>query len=60
MENGIRADLLGSKPHSNGDILSRLSRSFLFKIELATIRAKGTIAEIKIIKIIISSLSRTF
>jgi hypothetical protein len=28
-ENGIRADLLGSNPHSNGDLFSRSSISFL-------------------------------
>jgi hypothetical protein len=27
-ENGIRADLLGSKPHSKGDLFSRSSMSF--------------------------------
>lgn len=46
-ENGIRAEDLGSNPHSNGDLFSR-SENVFFEIKLAII-----ITAIEIIKIII-------
>lgn len=36
-EKGIRADLLGSKPHSKGEFFSRSKDSFL-EIEIDTVR----------------------
>jgi hypothetical protein len=61
MENGIRADLFGSKPHSKGDIFSRSVIFFLLRIEFTEIRIIGRIKPKIIIKIIISSLRfRTF
>lgn len=48
-ENGARARLFGSKPHSNGEHLSRLGRVRLDKNKEATrVRILKTLAKIKV------------
>lgn len=56
MEKGTRAELLGSNPHSKGDILSRVIMSFLLRIVLTQIRTKGRKEASIVVRIIISSL----
>lgn len=51
-ENGIRAELCGSNPHSNGVDFSKFTSIFLFKINVAIIMAEGKIAAIHIAKVI--------
>ena len=43
MENGIRAVLLGSNPHSNGEDFSRSSMDRVLRIHAARSTIKGTI-----------------
>jgi hypothetical protein len=40
VENGRRAELIGSNPHSKGDGFSRSLNSFLAKIKFTAIRAR--------------------
>ena len=51
-EKGIRAEQIGSNPHSNGEGFSRSKDSFLAIRKLATMRAEGIVtADRKIITI---------
>jgi len=52
IEKGIRAELCGSKPHSNGVLFSNLSSDFLFRIRVRIIITNGKIVAITIIKVI--------
>ena len=52
VENGSRAELIGSKPHSNGEGFSRSENSFLAREKLIKIKIKGMIM-IRGIKLII-------
>jgi hypothetical protein len=54
-ENGSRADLLGSNPHSKGEGFSRSNISFLKNRELTQIKRKGSMTVRKINNMIISS-----
>jgi len=49
MENGVRGDLFGSNPHSNGLIFSRSKILFFAKIEHIIISPIDTIIDIIII-----------
>jgi len=51
-ENGIRAELWGSKPHSNGVDFSKFTFIFLFNKNVAIIMAIGKIAAMHIAKVI--------
>lgn len=59
-EKGIRADLLGSNPHSNGELFSRSLIDFLDRIVAIVITIIGIInlINILVIKIIIIFLDR--
>lgn len=46
MENGIRAVLLGSKPHSKGEDFSRSVRDRVLRIQAASSTIEGTIRAI--------------
>lgn len=48
-ENGIRADLLGSNPHSNGDLFSRSLINFFDRVVARIITIIGIINLIKIL-----------
>ena len=48
-ENGIRADLFGSNPHSNGDLFSRSLISFFDSVVARIITIIGIINLIKIL-----------
>jgi hypothetical protein len=52
IENGSRAELIGSNPHSNGDGFSRSENSFLDKEKLITIRANEIVRITTVTKII--------
>ena len=53
-ENGIRAELCGSKPHSKGVVFSKFNNIFLFKKNVAVIIRTGKKAAITKAIIIIS------
>lgn len=52
-ENGVRADLLGSNPHSNGDLFSRSKKLFFEIIEERIIKILQIIKIIDLMKKII-------
>lgn len=54
-ENGIRADLLGSNPHSNGDAFSRSSLIF-FEIVLAIIIIIVVILNVSVVSVVMISI----
>lgn len=58
IENGIRGDLLGSNPHSNGDIFSRsMILFFLVKMQIIIISTEMVKVMKDVVKIIIIILS---